>query len=136
AGSDTNRRALHHAYGRAGHDRRRCAATSSPPECGQGGGRRASPGILGRRRPMSLEPVPPPPTFSRLGRIGAILAIVVVAGVAVVGGASFLGRQVGGLLGSGPRDTSEVEPGIPVEVVIPNGASAQDISAILAGQGV
>jgi len=85
---------------------------------------------------MSLEPVPPPPTFSRLGRIGAILAIVVVAGVAVVGGASFLGRQVGGLLGSGPRDTSEVEPGIPVEVVIPNGASAQDISAILAGQGV
>lgn len=85
---------------------------------------------------MSLEPVPPPPTFSRLGRIGAIVAIVVVAGVAVVGGASFLGRQVGGVLGDDGSEGADVEPGQPVEVAIPVGASAQDISAILAGQGV
>lgn len=87
---------------------------------------------------MSLDPVPPPPSFSRLGRIGAIVAIVVVAGVAVVGGASYLGRQVGGALGNagGGPDGVEVEPGLEVEVVIPTGASAQDIAAILAGQGV
>lgn len=86
---------------------------------------------------MSLDPVPPPPSFSRLGRVGAIVAVVIVAGVAVVGGASFLGRQVGGALGDNrPSDGVEVEPGLEVEVVIPTGASAQDISAILAGQGV
>ncbi|HEX2154412.1 MAG TPA: endolytic transglycosylase MltG [Acidimicrobiia bacterium] len=86
---------------------------------------------------MSLDPVPPPPSFSRLGRIGAIVALVVVAGVAIVGGASFLGRQVGGALGGDQSsDGIDVEPGLEVEVVIPSGASAQDISAILAGQGV
>lgn len=85
---------------------------------------------------MSLEPAPPP-TFSRLGRIGAILAIVVLGGVAVVGGASFLGRQVGGALGGNDSvDGIAVEPGIEVEIVIPSGASAQDIAAILATQGV
>jgi UPF0755 protein len=86
---------------------------------------------------VSLDPVPPPPSFSRLGRLGAIIAIVIVAGVAVVGGASYLGRQVGGALGnSGGSDGVDVEPGLDVEVVIPTGASAQDIAAILAGQGV
>ncbi|HSJ35695.1 MAG TPA: endolytic transglycosylase MltG [Acidimicrobiia bacterium] len=85
---------------------------------------------------MSLEPVPPP-TFSRLGRVGAILAIVVLAGVAIVGGASFLGRQVGGALGGNDAaDGVDVEPGLDVEIVIPSGASAQDIAAILATQGV
>ncbi|HLU30996.1 MAG TPA: endolytic transglycosylase MltG [Acidimicrobiia bacterium] len=81
--------------------------------------------------------MPPPPSFSRLGRVGAIVALVVVAGVAIVGGASFLGRQVGGALGSNSSDGSvDVEPGVDVEVVIPSGASAQDIAAILAAQGV
>lgn len=85
---------------------------------------------------MSLEPVPPP-TFSRLGRIGAIVAIVAVAGIGIVGGASFLGRQVGGALGGdGDVDAADVEPGLEVEIVIPTGASAQDIGAILATQGV
>lgn len=84
---------------------------------------------------MSLEPVPPPPTFSRLGRIGAIIALVIVAGVAIVGGASYLGRQVGGVLNNND-DRVDVEPGLEVEVVIPQGASAQDIAAILAGKGV
>ena len=85
---------------------------------------------------MSLEPVPPPPTFSRLGRIGAIVAMVVVAGVAIVGGASYLGRQVGGALGNTADGRVDVEPGLEVEVVIPQGSSAQDIAAILAGKGV
>lgn len=85
---------------------------------------------------MSLEPVPPPPTFSRLGRVGAIIALVVVAGVAIVGGASYLGRQVGGLFGNNGSGRVDVEPGIEVEVVIPQGASAADIAAILAGKGV
>lgn len=85
---------------------------------------------------MSLEPVPPP-TFSRLGRIGAIVAVVFLAGIAIVGGASFLGRQVGGALGgSDSGDGVDVEPGIEVQIVIPSGASAQDIAAILATQGV
>lgn len=85
---------------------------------------------------MSLEPVPPPSAFSRLGRAGAIAAVVVVAGVAVVGGASFLGRQVGGVFGGGAGDGIAVAPGLEVEVVISSGASAQDIAAILAAQGV
>lgn len=85
---------------------------------------------------MSLEPAPPP-AFSRLGRIGAILAIVVLAGVGIVGGASFLGRQVGGALGGDDAVNGvDVDPGIEVEIVIPSGASAQDIAAILATQGV
>lgn len=85
---------------------------------------------------MSLEPAPPP-AFSRLGRIGAILAIVVLAGIGIVGGASFLGRQVGGALGGDDAVNGvDVDPGIEVEIVIPSGASAQDIAAILATQGV
>lgn len=85
---------------------------------------------------MSLEPVPPPSGLSRLGRVGAVIAVVVLAGIAVVGGASFLGQQVGGALNGGSSNGPDVEPGIEVEVVIPAGASAQDISAILAAQGV
>lgn len=86
---------------------------------------------------MSLEPVPPPSGFERFGRLGAVIALVVLAGIGVVAGGSFLGRQVGGALGSnGPGDGVDVEPGLDVDVVIPTGASAQDIAAILAAQGV
>jgi UPF0755 protein len=86
---------------------------------------------------VSLEPVPPPSGFSRLGRSGAIVAMVVLGGVAVVGGASYLGQQIGGALNNGSSaDGADIEPGQEVEVVIPSGASAQDIAAILAAQGV
>lgn len=86
---------------------------------------------------MSLEPVPPPSSFSRLGKVGMAIGLVVLAGFVVVGGASYLGRQVGGALdGNRPSANVEVEPGLDVEVVIPSGASAQDIAAILAAQGV
>lgn len=86
---------------------------------------------------MSLDPVPPPSAFERFGRIGAVVALVVLAGVAVVGGASFLGRRVGQTINSGSEGTGgDVAPGIDVEVVIPAGASAKEIAAILAAQGV
>lgn len=85
---------------------------------------------------MSLEPVPPPSIISRLGKTGAVIAVVVLAGLAVVGGASYLGRQVGGALQDNGQDGVAVEPGQEVEIVVPSGASAQDIAAILAAQGV
>lgn len=86
---------------------------------------------------MSLEPIPPPSGFERFGRLGAVIALVVLAGIGVVAGASFLGRQVGQTFGSNGADAgADVEPGLDVEVVIPAGASAQDIAAILAAQGV
>lgn len=86
---------------------------------------------------MSLEPIPPPTSYSRLGRAGGAIAIVILVGLAVVGGASFLGRQIGGSFqADSSEDGIEVEPGLDVEVVIPSGASGQDIAAILAAQGV
>ena len=86
---------------------------------------------------MTLEPVPPPSGFERFGRLGAVIALVVLAGIGVVAGGSYLGRQVGGVFGSnGTGDGADVEPGLDVDVVIPAGASAQDIAAILAAQGV
>jgi UPF0755 protein len=85
---------------------------------------------------MSLEPIPPPSGFERFGRLGAVIALVVLAGIGVVAGASFLGRQVGQTFANGADAGADVEPGLDVEVVIPAGASAQDIAAILAAQGV
>lgn len=85
---------------------------------------------------MTLEPAPPPSGFERFGRMGAVIALVVLAGIGVVAGGSYLGRQVGGLFGSDAEAQSDIEPGLDVEVVIPSGASGQDIAAILAAQGV
>ncbi|MGA7270499.1 MAG: endolytic transglycosylase MltG [Acidimicrobiia bacterium] len=86
---------------------------------------------------MSLDPVTPPSPFERFGRLGAIIALIVLAGVAVVGGASFLGRRVGQTINSGTGGAGgAVTPGIDVEVVVPSGASAKEIAAILAAQGV
>ena len=86
---------------------------------------------------MTLEPVPPPSGFERFGRLGAVVALVVLGGIGVVAGASYLGKQVGGVLGSNGADAGvDVEPGLEVEVVVPVGAGAQDIAAILAAQGV
>lgn len=86
---------------------------------------------------MSLEPVPPPSGFARFGRAGAVIALVTLAAIAVVGGASFLGDRVGGILGTPDSDEgATVEPGLDVEIEVPAGASAQDIAAILAAQGV
>jgi cell division protein YceG involved in septum cleavage len=68
----------------------------------------------------------------------SVIGAVVLAGVLVVGGASFLGRSVGNALGPGEVSDAplDVEPGVPVTVEIPSGSSGQDIGAILAANGV
>ncbi len=76
--------------------------------------------------------------WSRLARVGMTVAIVMLIGFAVVGGATYLGRQVGGALGSNDDDDGpiDVEPGLEVTIDIPPGSSAQEIGAILAANGV
>lgn len=87
---------------------------------------------------MTFEPVPDQPAWSRILKIVAIGAAIVLAGVVVVGGASYLGRTVGEALGE--QDVTNapvnVEPGQDVTVEIPPGSTGQDIGAILAAQGV
>ncbi|MFZ0014792.1 MAG: endolytic transglycosylase MltG [Acidimicrobiia bacterium] len=87
---------------------------------------------------MTFEPVPDQPGWSRILKVALIGAAIVLAGVIVVGGASYLGRTVGDALG--PGDVSgapvDVEPGIEVTIEIPPGSTGQDIGAILAAQGV
>jgi UPF0755 protein len=87
---------------------------------------------------MTPETTPESNPWPHLARVGATIAIVVIVGFAVVGGASYLGRQVGGALGSNDDDTSQVdvEPGLEVTVEIPSGSSANEIGAILAANGV
>jgi UPF0755 protein len=64
--------------------------------------------------------------------------MVALAAAIVIGGASYLGRQVGVALG--PDDVSgapaDVEPDQPVQIVIASGSSGQDIGALLTAQGV
>jgi UPF0755 protein len=87
---------------------------------------------------MTFEPVPDQPGWSRILKVALTGAAIVLAGVIVVGGASYLGRTVGDALG--PGDVSgapvDVEPGIEVTIEIPPGSTGQDIGAILAAQGV
>ena len=87
---------------------------------------------------MTFEPVPERPMWERATKVLLSLGLIVLAGVLVVGGASYLGRTVGDALG--PNEASEgprnIEPGQEVTVEIPSGSSGQDIGAILASQGV
>lgn len=87
---------------------------------------------------MTFEPVPEQPAWVRILKIVSVGAAIVLAGVVVVFGASYLGRSVGDALG--PQEASDapadVEPGQPVTVEIPSGSTGQDIGAILAAQGV
>ena len=88
---------------------------------------------------MTFEPAPEQMSpWGRVAKIIATIGLVVLAGVAVVGGGSYLGRLVGSNFGSG--DASEtpisVEPGQEVTIEIPSGSTAEDIGAILAAQGV
>jgi UPF0755 protein len=87
---------------------------------------------------MTFEPVPDQPAWTRILKIVAIGAAMVLAGVIVVAGASYLGRTVGEALGEQDvADTPvDVEPGQDVTVEIPPGSTGQDIGAILAAQGV
>lgn len=87
---------------------------------------------------MTFEPVPDQPAWSRILKIVAIGAAIVLAGVIVIGGASYLGRTVGDALGDQEVGTApvDVEPGQEVTVEIPPGSTGQDIGAILSAQGV
>lgn len=87
---------------------------------------------------MTLEPVPEQPVWMRVFKLAGAISLVVLAGFAVVGGGSYLGRLAGSAIG--PADESDVpvqvEPGQSVTIEIPIGSTGQDIAAILAAQGV
>lgn len=87
---------------------------------------------------MTYEPQPQPSPQARMAKIIGTIAIVVVVGFAIVGGASYLGRQVGLAIGDEgqPGVPVNVEPGLDVTVEIPSGSSASEIGAILAANGV
>lgn len=87
---------------------------------------------------MTFEPVPDQPAWSRILKLIAIGAAIVLGGVLVVAGASYLGRTVGDAIGPGQVGEApvDVEPGEPVTIEIEPGATGQDIGAILAAQGV
>lgn len=85
-----------------------------------------------------MDPSPEPSPGARVFKVVGVAALVVAIAVVVVGGASYLGRQVRTALG--PEDVRgapvDVEPDQPVVVEIPPGSSGQDIAAILAANGV
>lgn len=87
---------------------------------------------------MTFDPVPQPSIWSRLTKVLIAVGLVAVAAVAVVGGASYLGRAVGRSVAPDAASDSTVAivPGQEVVVEIPSGSSAQDIGAILAANGV
>jgi UPF0755 protein len=87
---------------------------------------------------MTYEPVPDPSPWVRAAKIASAIGLVVLAGVAIVGGASYLGRLVGSSFTSDDAGGAPVSvvPGQEVTVEIPSGSTAEDIGAILAAQGV
>lgn len=87
---------------------------------------------------MTFDPVPDRPGWARATRVGMTIGIVVLSAVVVVGGASYLGRQVGQAIGSDDVSDApvDVEPGEPVTIEIPPGSTGQDIGALLAAKGV
>lgn len=87
---------------------------------------------------MTFEPQSEQPIWSRLLKVVGILAGIALAGLVVVGGASYLGRTVGDAVGS--ENSSDLPVNVvadqPVTIEIPPGSSGQDIGAILAANGV
>jgi len=87
---------------------------------------------------MTFDPIPTEPIWSRILKIVSAAALVVIAAVAVIAGASYMGREVGNAIApdevGGPPVS--VEPGQPVSIEIPLGSTGQDIGAMLAAQGV
>ncbi|MGF1618165.1 MAG: endolytic transglycosylase MltG [Acidimicrobiia bacterium] len=88
---------------------------------------------------MTYDNPPEPKPTTRLVKVLGALAIIILAGFVIVGGASYLGRQVGLAIGdeSGGSGTPvNVVPGQEVTIDVPSGSSAQEIGAILAANGV
>jgi UPF0755 protein len=82
-----------------------------------------------------MQPTEPTPSVWRTLRPLFAIAGIVAAGVALVTVAANLGERVGTSLASDETVTT-VEPGIPVTVEIPNGASGERIGEILQENGV
>jgi UPF0755 protein len=93
-------------------------------------------------QPGSTHPAPPPSyqqpiRYWRLLIPISITALIVVAGFGVVAAARFMGSAVSdALTSSGDDVVSDVEAGIPVEVDIPEGSTAEEIGVMLAEIGV
>jgi UPF0755 protein len=88
---------------------------------------------------MTYENAQEPKPTTRLVKVLTALALIVIAGFVIVGGASYLGRQVGLAIGEdndGSDTPVNVVPGQEVTIDIPAGSSAQEIGAILAANGV
>ena len=87
---------------------------------------------------MTVEPAPERPPWARAVKALAVIGAVVLAWVAVVGGARYLGRQVGTAVSPDEPGGERVvvEPGRPVTIEVKPGASGQDIAAMLTAQGV
>jgi len=88
---------------------------------------------------MTYENAQEPKPTTRLVKVLTALALIVIAGFVIVGGASYLGRQVGLAIGDdndGSDTPVNVVPGQEVTIDIPAGSSAQEIGAILAANGV
>lgn len=88
---------------------------------------------------MTYEPAPQQPSpWLRASKIAATIGLVLLAGIAVVGGGSYLGRLVGSAFSSEDASNTPVSvlPGQDVTIDIPSGSTAEDIGAILAAQGV
>jgi UPF0755 protein len=87
---------------------------------------------------MTFDPVPDQPFWSRVLKVAGVGVAIVLAGVLLVTGASYLGRTVGDAIESdGEGQTPvDVEPGIPVTIEIPPGSTGQDIGVILSSNGV
>jgi UPF0755 protein len=86
---------------------------------------------------MTFEPVPEPSPWVRIARIASVIGLIVLVGVGIVGGASYLGRWIGSSFDSDDGSSgASVVPGQEVTIEIPAGSSAQDIAAILAAQGI
>lgn len=87
---------------------------------------------------MTFEPIPDQPAWARILKVVTAIGMVALAAVVVVGGARYLGRQVGTALG--PEEAGDapvaVQPGQPVTVEIPPGSTGQDIGAMLTSNGV
>ncbi|MDH3250894.1 MAG: endolytic transglycosylase MltG, partial [Acidimicrobiia bacterium] len=82
-----------------------------------------------------MHPNEPTPSVWRTLRPLFAIAGIVLAGVAVVTVAANLGERVGASLAC-DETVSTIEPGLPVTVEIPSGASGERIGEILQENGV
>lgn len=79
----------------------------------------------------------PKPGLWRWLRPLMYVGLIVVAGFAIVGVATWAGESVGDrFIDDGSGEALDVEPGLDVDVDIPSGASADEIADILASSGV